>query len=298
MYHLRFAALFLPLLLAGCSLGAATYDTGSTTESDPLASPPSPLNNQLLPNLEEGGIVSFEDERYGTRHNVTYTVLEGQAIIDGDVIYGPVDLLLNASLPLEEPSANQYARKRRALSSLKAYTWPGGEVRFNYDSTATEVMLSPIVNAAINEWRARAPYLKFSQVSNALGSMTGILTIKAVPCGGCVANIGYYQEFPGTMMNLQQSCNIPGANGRCTVPEAIHEMGHALGKKYLKCIYPKADLILSRPVARTSKGRPRTNRPLQLCQPRPWPELCRDGANCDVLRRQRPCGMLRQPNQL
>lgn len=169
-------------------------------------------------------LLTILDDRYGLR-SVSYFNDDGLAVIDGDVIYGPIqDLMANKFDP------NDVGKRRRASSVFagSGYTWPKANITYRYDSDATETSLSSDVNNAISRWLKEAPYLTFFKLPNIAKPENGVLMITAKACGGCRASIGY--EDTPRMMNLQLDCKDPNKEpGPCGVGATTHEFGHVLG---------------------------------------------------------------------
>lgn len=201
-------------------------------------------------------LILIKDPVYGTRNVSYWATYDGLAIIDGDVIYGPLDDLLSRSF-----TGPQDISKRAHSGTNLA--WPGATVTYKFDSAATETTLSAIVNGAIANWKAKAPYLTFIKVANSAVGENGVVMIKAPACGGCNSAIGY-ANLPLTM-NLQQDCTT--SPGSCGVAEATHEFGHLLGE-FTFCPFLLNDSLLAyllcRPLSRTSEVRSREFRPLSL----------------------------------
>ena len=189
--------------------------------------PPEKLNSTrspLYPNDRHTARLSLQDHFYGTRE-VSYWVTDnGLAIIDGDVIYGPIDTLFSHSL-LGNATANLTARAHSVVVG-QGHTWPSANIMYKFDSASTETLLSATVNGAIAKWKAVAPYLTFTKVANSATPQNGVAMIQAPSCGGCSSSIGY-ANAPLNML-LQQSCTP--SPGFCGVAEATHEFGHLLGQ--------------------------------------------------------------------
>jgi hypothetical protein len=179
-------------------------------------------NSPIYPSNKTLTTVTISDDFYGTR-NVSYFVSSnGLAIIDGDVVYGTVQDLLQHTI---ENSTAGNAEAKRAFSASNV--WPSPNITYKYDSDDTERRIAPIVIEAIRRWNVGAPYLTFSAVSpNSAHAVDGIVTINATDCDGCHASIGFASSG-SLFMNLQQDCNKTGLG--CFADEATHEFGHVLG---------------------------------------------------------------------
>jgi len=167
--------------------------------------------------------ITIRHPDYGVR-NVTYFVVDGDAIIDGDVHFGPVEELLAYSVPADtnpEDDNDEDYLDRRALSYLpSSKSWPRGVWKYTYDSDDTETLLKTVVKQGILRWKQRAPYFTFVKVKKNARTK-GIVTISAKP-GSCHATVGFKGSDENMNLNLAQ----PG----CGPNQATHEIGHSLGK--------------------------------------------------------------------
>jgi len=171
--------------------------------------------------------VTIRHPDYGVR-NVTYFVVDGDAIIDGDVHFGPVEELLAYSIPADtDPDDNdEDYLNRRALSYFESKkSWPRGTWKYTYDSDNTERLLRNIVKEGIIRWKQRAPYFTFVKVGKNVRTK-GIVTISAKK-GTCHATIGFKGRSEYMNLNLGQ----PG----CGPNQATHEIGHSLGTSFSSC---------------------------------------------------------------
>jgi hypothetical protein len=178
-------------------------------------------NSPIYPVNKTLTTVTISDDNYGTR-NVSYFVTSnGLAIIDGDVVYGTVQDLLQHTI---ENSTAGNANGKRAFSASNV--WPSPVITYKYDSDDSERQLSSIVNEAIRRWNVGAPYLTFTRASpNGPDPVDGVVTISVGDCDGCHAAIVGFTPTGSLAMNLQQHCS----DGTCTPDEATHEFGHVIG---------------------------------------------------------------------
>lgn len=155
----------------------------------------------------------------GAREVAYFTTPDGYAVINGDVIYGPVENLLAREIGDD----SEIGIDARAFSIPKG-AWPKGVITYKFDSDVGEQAMGGIVKTAISRWMNVAPYLTFTQVKpNSPTFSTTILTISTLPCSGSNAVVrGWGQK--DQVMHLQRSCK----NGASTV-DASHEFGHVLG---------------------------------------------------------------------
>jgi astacin len=133
---------------------------------------------------------------------VTYHVVNGWALVEGDILLAPVSEL--EALP---PGKDTAARQTSAITSQFRY-WPGGVVAYNIDS----LLPNPgRVTAAMRHWEERTP-IRFVERTNE----SSWVTFRSDP-SGCNANVG---------MGGQTYVNLAGG---CGIGTTIHEIGHTLG---------------------------------------------------------------------
>ncbi|KAF9546889.1 hypothetical protein CPC08DRAFT_371710 [Agrocybe pediades] len=163
--------------------------------------------------------IRIKDDIYGVRTVNYWVTHDNKAVIDGDVLYpGTLDDFLSKEYAGDEEEGPSV--ERRSLSFFRgAQTWPRSTVFYKYYDAATEFRLRTIVPPAMSEWKRLAPYLTFHQLPNSPAQMNGVVTI-TTHSQGCFASLGY--SFSSMQLNLQQ----PG----CYYAEALHEIGHNLGK--------------------------------------------------------------------
>ena len=196
----------------------------------------SPINKDLFKGIDLSGIdlsrihafpnlllknrplrsVRIDDPVFGKRPVSYYVTSNNLAVIDGDVIYGPVSSLLAAS-------SGAKAKGKRAFSGEPS--WPNADVRYKYDSAATASKIKPLIDAAIDDWQTAAPWLRFTRLPDSAAATNGMLTITSTDCDGCNANLGYDANAPRYMnMGTNAACG-----DSCGGPVALHEFGHVLG---------------------------------------------------------------------
>lgn len=173
----------------------------------------------LIPQHRNFSRITIQDVFYGVREVGYFVTRTGHAIIDGDVVYGTEDDLLSAHAfyNTHAGNGNENTNSPRAISVVD-HAWPNAKLRYRYDTTDAETKLKPIIDVAIQRWKAGASYLTFEQFPVG-SSEPGIFIISNID-GGCHALPGYWGG--GEVLNL----HIPG----CGVNEATHEMGHVLGE--------------------------------------------------------------------
>lgn len=154
--------------------------------------------------------LEIRDPGFGHR-NVSYFVTDtGLAILDGDIIYGPVEKLL----------AHRANDSVDGLSCSFGNPWPSATVMYKYIDDATETELKDLVNTAIARWRSVASYLTFAKLINSDAPTPGVVTIRQ-RCGAfnCHASLGYSSD----------ALHVWLCKGQCDASAATHEFGHILG---------------------------------------------------------------------
>ena len=158
----------------------------------------------------------IEDE-FGQRNVSFFVNQNAKAVVEGDIIYGPIDELLDNVITNTRIAAPSGVKARALTDTTRR--WPGANIHYRFDSDATEALRGQRVRDAITSWLAIAPYLTFTQERNGATSMNGVVTITANE-GTCYSDVGY-RDKP-LNMNLDSSCGVA---------YAIHEIGHAIGEQ-------------------------------------------------------------------
>ncbi len=134
---------------------------------------------------------------YWFNNEVRYQSLNGEAIIDGDMVLHPHDLS-EELLPLPETTG-------RTRSSAK---WPNRTVIYQIDPS---VPYPNLVSKAIAHWEATTP-IRFVQRT----TERGFVQFKGG--SGCSSNVG--------RIGVQQYITL---STECTLGNIIHEIGHTVG---------------------------------------------------------------------
>ena len=137
---------------------------------------------------------------------VTYEVIDGLAIWDGDIIIGTEHELLSET-PVKVPKAGSH---REVLSLQDSETlWPGGVIPYQIDPNQE----NPNILAAIEHWEQNTPirFVERTTQENWVFFTTGV--------DNCASHLG--------MIGGQQSIFSPGQ--RCDLKDTVHEIGHAVG---------------------------------------------------------------------
>jgi hypothetical protein len=140
---------------------------------------------------------------------VTYSVIKGRAIFEGDIDLGPETEMeqLRAAL---RPGAPKGALRGIAIRG-QAFRWPGGIVP--WESTAA---LRPLAERAIAHWESRTRIRFVERVAGNAAFYPNWISFEAVD--GCSSPVG--------MRGGKQVVSL--ADG-CGFGAAVHEVGHALG---------------------------------------------------------------------
>jgi hypothetical protein len=135
------------------------------------------------------------------RRTVAYTVTaHGNAVIDGDIIFGTEADILNAAV---HPSLRKRAFSLTSSSSLK---WPGGTVLYNYEPGLDAAHID-YFQEGVKQWTDRLPFLKFVYSNSPTARTVVASSGNRSPVGCC-----------GGQIELCPSCNPRSAR---------HEIGHS-----------------------------------------------------------------------
>ena len=182
----RFAtSLVLVLLLAACASGPTVDEDASAPASAESYAP------GVTGELRTSDVV-LPGETTPTR--ITYEVIDGLAIFQGDIVLGP---------------ASELAAQSIAISGTDP-RWPGGIVPYTIDASLNATVQSR-VNAAIAHWEANTNV----QLVPRDGETDYVEFASGDGCSSAVGREGGKQI-------------IRLANG-CSTGNAIHEIGHAVG---------------------------------------------------------------------
>jgi astacin len=154
------------------------------------------------------GIMSSRGKR---NREVTYSAIGEMAIVEGDILIGRVDEVRENTKrgEVREPAL----RKHGGIIVGERYRWPNGEVPYMIDP---DLPGPERVAEAIEHWEEYTG-IRFIELTSANANLYGNF-ISFEDLGGCFSAVG--------MQGGKQEISLgPG----CSVGNAIHEIGHALG---------------------------------------------------------------------
>jgi len=147
--------------------------------------------------------VAFISGEAGLPHQVIYSVRNGLAIFQGDIVLGSVD-----EIDRKNHIRNQFGPQSVAVSG-QGLLWPDNTVKYKIDP---QLPNQGRIDAAINVWQ---------QGTN----------IKFLPAGTDDSDFIYFTAGTGCSSPVGRrggQQNITLADG-CAIPQTIHEIGHSLG---------------------------------------------------------------------
>ncbi len=136
---------------------------------------------------------------------VTYEVIDGLAIWDGDIILGTPEELTPAQAPAPDNTLD--GRNKISAVSNKESLWPGGIIAYVLDPELT----NPHVHDAIQHWEQNTP-IRFVERTDQPN------WIRFVPGSRCAASVG--------MVGGEQKIIL---SKNCGPGGVVHEIGHAVG---------------------------------------------------------------------
>ncbi len=153
--------------------------------------------------------------RIGARRQpqpVSYAIVKGEALFEGDIHLGSVEAVERESQRLRASLSGEVSAQGVGIPMLE-YRWPGAVIPYTIDPALPN---QSRITAAIQHWQERTPLRFVQRTATNAASYPDYVTF--VPSTGCSSYVGR-QGGP-------QPINL--ADG-CTTGNTIHEIGHAVG---------------------------------------------------------------------
>lgn len=158
--------------------------------------------------------------------NVAYTVEEGLAIIDGDIIFGTEAELLAVVVDpnISKRGHNPRRLPKRGITFTRDDTrkWPGGVIQYYWQDQASKDSREKDFLAAVKIWTDRLPFLKF--VNKGIKSTTtlnGPIILFADSKTVSRSPVGRSSSAGSNKMKLGAIGNPPA------IGVYVHEIGHS-----------------------------------------------------------------------
>jgi hypothetical protein len=148
------------------------------------------------------------------RTPVVYSVVDGLAIFEGDIVLGTVDQVELRLSELRRQAAEEVQVEAGVGISGECFRWPGGQVPFDIDPNLPDQQR---VTDAIAHWEANTP-IRFPQRTAANASQFPNY-VHFAGGDGCSSPVG-------RQGNGKQTTTLGSG---CSKGSAIHEIGHAVG---------------------------------------------------------------------
>ena len=174
--------------------------------SDAIDQPGDARGEQNVGDEVKPGLISGRTFR---NQEVRYTPLDGMALFEGDIILGTVEQMEKNRERGDAPTPGTLG----VVVAGEEFRWPGGRVPFRIHP---QLSAPQRVRDAIAHWEQHTN-IRFIELPN--GNPAGHPNfITFVSGGGCLSHVG--------MQGGEQEIIL---GPQCTVGNAIHEIGHALG---------------------------------------------------------------------
>ncbi|KAL5614835.1 hypothetical protein BROUX41_004920 [Berkeleyomyces rouxiae] len=146
---------------------------------------------------------------------VAYFDYEGHVVINGDELYGSK---VNMDAAIVRPG--QEARSI-SVQSNEYSLWTGGEIKYYWYDKASEKLRSEMFNEAIRIWKAKLPWLRFTNEGYRIGSgPLGPVVVQSVEGNLTTSSFGH-------TTNPEANYLLLGATE--AVRDYVHQIGHLLG---------------------------------------------------------------------
>ena len=215
-------------LLRHCALAAVVAGAlAQMAECAPV--PPAPrMQGQASAGVVSGGLYTT----MWRGREVSYEVIDGWAVHDGDIVLGSVDEVLSGRSRQNLGKSAVWPGSMRQdagipRSSYEDYLWPGGVIPYVIAEGFPELQRKNI-EKAIQEWNERT-------VIELLERTTEGFFVQFQVGNGCHAQLGRGASGGGiTNVWLGASCSLPSI---------LHEIGHAVGLGHEHQRYDRTDYL-------------------------------------------------------
>lgn len=145
---------------------------------------------------------------------VSYYLVDGIAIVDGDVIFGPEEELLRMS------RGGGGKRSLSLFESQRGRMWPNGVIRYKWESQEAKDGRGYNFSIATQRWINMLPFLKFQDTGDIDPTLVeDVITLRATTGRrSCNSPIGKTSYADANYIQLDDDC---GGAGTYT-----HELGH------------------------------------------------------------------------
>ena len=165
--------------------------------------PSAPITNEAIT-----GTATLVLPGHSKPTTVTYDIVDGLAMFEGDIILGKVDSQGNL---IQSQTLDTQLDTQGVAIDTQAYRWPGAVVPYTISSSLSSTMKTRI-NDAILYWEDKT-LVNFVPKTSSHTSYVAFVT-----GSGCASEVG--RQALGQTINLSSDC---------TKGNVIHEIGHAVG---------------------------------------------------------------------
>jgi hypothetical protein len=145
---------------------------------------------------------------------LSYFVSDGLAIIDGDVIYGTEEQIIESSI-------NNSSKRAYSIWPFEnSRKWPFGIIQYQYEDEATASGRGPKFEEAIERWTNKLPFLTFMNLGVNNVPDVNVLMVRAIEDSTSYSYVGYV-PFPEVLL------------GRPDLPETDYWYTHSIGHSKL-----------------------------------------------------------------
>ena len=173
-----------------------------------------------------GPAASYGEFRYGGRVGtafldgftflnkpVQYVVLDGQAIIEGDISIGPVEEIERTFAALQAELRGQPLAGAVVITPGSQFAWPDCTIPYVINANLPN---QSRVTDAIAHWESKTDFTFVRRTSSNDDRFPDY--VEFMPAGGCFSSVG-----------RQGGRQVVGLDDDCSSGNCIHEIGHAAG---------------------------------------------------------------------